>query len=68
MTTSLFDRITRKVEQQERLTEAEGLYLLTQADLMGIGRLANAVRQRLHPEGRVTFVVDSNPNYFKLTN
>jgi cyclic dehypoxanthinyl futalosine synthase len=59
----MFDRLAQKVQNQERLTPEEGMYLFTQADLMAVGRLADQVRQRLHPEGRVTFVVDSNPNY-----
>jgi cyclic dehypoxanthinyl futalosine synthase len=59
----VFDRIAEKVENSERLTPEEGLYLLTEADLMDLGRLAQAVRQRMHPGNRVTFVVDSNPNY-----
>ncbi|OGR90130.1 MAG: dehypoxanthine futalosine cyclase [Elusimicrobia bacterium RIFCSPLOWO2_01_FULL_59_12] len=45
------------------MTAEEGLYLFTQADLMDVGRLARQVRQKRHPENRVTFVVDSNPNY-----
>ena len=59
----MFDRITKKIQQKERLTPEEGLYLFTEADVLAMGRLAHRVRQRLHPEGRVTFVVDSNPNY-----
>lgn len=59
----MFKKISEKIERLERLTPEEGLFLLTEADLMDIGRLAQSVRQRLHPEGRVTFVVDSNPNY-----
>jgi len=32
-------------------------------DLLTLGRLANQVRWRLHPEPRVTYVVDRNINY-----
>src|ERR1700694_2110390 len=59
----MFEAIVSKVQAGERLTGEEGLYLLTEADLMGLGRLAQWVRQRKHPGNRVTFVVDSNPNY-----
>jgi cyclic dehypoxanthinyl futalosine synthase len=59
----MFDHIADKVERQERLTPEEGAYLFNEADLMAVGLLAQSVRQKRHPEGRVTFVIDSNPNY-----
>src|SRR5882672_736122 len=59
----MFNRIADKVSRGERLTSEEGLYLFEDADLMTVGLLAQEVRQRRHPEGRVTFVIDSNPNY-----
>jgi cyclic dehypoxanthinyl futalosine synthase len=36
---------------------------LREEDFLALGRRADAVRQRLHPEGRATFVVDRNVNY-----
>jgi cyclic dehypoxanthinyl futalosine synthase len=36
---------------------------LTEADLLAVGRLADDIRRRRHPHGRVTFVVDRNVNY-----
>src|SRR5476651_879201 len=59
----MFDRIRGKVEARERLSIEEGLHLLTEADLMEVGQLAQQVRQRMHPGNQVTFVIDSNPNY-----
>ena len=59
----MFDRITEKVRAGERLTPEEGYFLLTDADLMGLGRLAQEVRHRMHPGNGVTFIIDSNPNY-----
>jgi cyclic dehypoxanthinyl futalosine synthase len=59
----MLDQIKETVVRQERLSSEEGLFLLTEADLMDIGPLANKVRQRRLPGNRVTFVVDSNPNY-----
>src|SRR5581483_8268518 len=59
----MFDRIAAKVQEGLRLTPEEGLFLLTEADLMDLGRLAQGVRHRIHPGRRVTFVIDSNPNY-----
>jgi len=37
--------------------------LLKHADILEIGREADAVRKSLHPEGMVTFIVDRNINY-----
>ncbi|NJC89021.1 MAG: dehypoxanthine futalosine cyclase [Desulfuromonas sp.] len=45
------------------LARNEALHLLTKADLVQVGRLADAIRKRMHPHGRVTFVVDRNVNY-----
>ncbi len=59
----MLDRISAKVRKGIRLNEEEGLYLLTEADLMAIGQLAQWVRHQKHPGNRVTFVIDSNPNY-----
>jgi cyclic dehypoxanthinyl futalosine synthase len=59
----MFERIAQKIAQKQRITNKECLYLFNEADLMAVGRLAEQVRKRTHPEGRVTFVVDSNPNY-----
>ncbi len=45
------------------MTTNEALRLLNQSDLLDLGRAAAGVRSRLHPEGRITFVIDRNINY-----
>jgi cyclic dehypoxanthinyl futalosine synthase len=60
---STLDQITRKILAGKRLTQDEGLFLLKEADLMSLGCLANRVRHKKHPGNRVTFAIDSNPNY-----
>ncbi|HTY77855.1 MAG TPA: cyclic dehypoxanthinyl futalosine synthase [Candidatus Bathyarchaeia archaeon] len=55
--------IRAKVEAGKRLDRADGLWLLTDAPQVDLGSLAQDVRFRMHPEKRVTFVIDSNPNY-----
>ena len=45
------------------LARTEALRLMTEADLLAVGKLADAVRRQKHPHGRVTFVVDRNVNY-----
>lgn len=42
---------------------SEALGLLLHGDLLQLGRWADAIRRRLHPDKQVTFVVDRNVNY-----
>ena len=57
------DALKEKLLAGERLSREDGLRLYREADLLELGELANAVRFRKQPEPRVTFVIDSNPNY-----
>jgi cyclic dehypoxanthinyl futalosine synthase len=45
------------------LTKTQALDRLRSDDLIGLGMEADAVRQRLHPGGVVTYIVDRNINY-----
>jgi len=55
-------RIAGKVEDGQRIDANEALWLHERADLLTLGRLADGVRARLHPEGVVTYIVDRNLN------
>jgi cyclic dehypoxanthinyl futalosine synthase len=55
--------IEGKIENGTPLQRPEALFLLTEANLLAVGKLADGVRRRLHPHRRVTFVVDRNVNY-----
>ena len=57
------DEITYKVDEGVRISPAEGFWLLNEASMLTMGELANIWRHRYNPERRVTFVVDTNPNY-----
>ncbi len=57
------DTVIGKIERGEAIGRAEALELLLNADLLTLGRLANGIRRRLHPEETATFVVDRNVNY-----
>ena len=46
-----------------RITRKEGLDLLKNADLLGLGMLADDMRKALHPKGNVSFIIDRNINY-----
>ena len=55
--------IDNKLANCTPLSRAEAIFLLTRADLLEAGKLADGIRRRLHPENLVTFVVDRNVNY-----
>ena len=57
------ETVGRKVRSGERVSREEGYALLRDADLLELGQLADAVRERLHPEGIVTYIIDRNINY-----
>jgi len=47
----------------ETIDRTQALELLVHGDLLQLGKWADAIRRRLHPDNRVTFVVDRNVNY-----
>ncbi len=47
----------------ERLSPEEGEALLTSAGFLDLGRAADLARERKHPEGAATYIVDRNINY-----
>ena len=58
-TTYLLD----KAVAGERLTPSEGVRLLQSHDLAALGRAADEVTRRLHPENYRTYNIDRNINY-----
>ena len=64
----MLTRIFLKVHAGERISPDEGRILLRKTDLLDLGELANEVRYRKNPRPRVTFVVDTNPNYTNICN
>ncbi len=59
----MLETIQNKLNAGQPIERDEALWLLTEADLLQIGQLADAVRKKKHPENRVSFVVDRNVNY-----
>lgn len=59
----MLDKIRKKLAKGSPLDRAEALWLLTEAELLELGRLADGVRRKKHPHNRVTFVIDRNVNY-----
>ena len=60
------DIIIDKVEAGGSISREEALLLLQKGDLLQLGRLADNVRRKLHPDNLVTFVVDRNVNYTNI--
>ena len=54
------------MDTAQTITREKALQLLTEADLLEVGKLADAIRERKHPHRRVTFVVDRNVNYSNI--
>ncbi len=60
---SMIAKLLDKAVDGQRLTPEEGLELLQSNDLAAIGRAADAVCRRLHPEPYRTYNIDRNINY-----
>jgi len=59
----MWPTIERKVLAGERLSTAEGVYLLSDAPLLELGSLAHEMRVKKTDPRLVTYVIDTNPNY-----
>ena len=45
------------------ITRSQAIDVFRSDDLLAIGREADAVRRRLHPDGVVSYIIDRNINY-----
>lgn len=54
------------LKTEKRTSKEEGIDLLENADFLSLGEKANEIRERLHPEKIVTFIVDRNINYTNI--
>lgn len=59
----MIESILAKAVDGQRLSPEEGLALLESRDLAAIGRAADLVSRRMHPENYRTYNVDRNINY-----
>ena len=60
---STVDAILQRAVEGDRLGPDDGLTLLREGDLLALGRAADAVCRRLHPEPYRTYNIDRNINY-----
>ncbi len=59
----MIEQLARKVSDGERLDRGEALELYSRAPTHLLGRLADSVRARKHPQPIVTYIIDRNVNY-----
>ncbi|MCK8825920.1 cyclic dehypoxanthinyl futalosine synthase [Fuchsiella alkaliacetigena] len=52
-----------KAKAGERISKQEAQQLLESNQLLAIAKVAKLIRQRLHPENKVSFAIDRNINY-----
>ena len=62
----MLKQITEKVFTGERITGGEGLWLMTEAELLDLAPLAEHWRQHHNSNNSVSYVVDTNLNYTNL--
>ena len=62
----MIDDLAHKVLNGERVTGAEALELYRHAPTHLLGRLADEIRARRHPEQIVTYIIDRNVNYTNI--
>jgi cyclic dehypoxanthinyl futalosine synthase len=60
------DQIAKKVQDGGRVTADEALALYRDAPTHLLGRLADGIRARKHPEKVVTYIIDRNVNYTNI--
>jgi cyclic dehypoxanthinyl futalosine synthase len=58
--------LTARVAAGERLSRDQALALYTEAPTHVLGRLADRVRARKHPDRVVTYIIDRNVNYTNI--
>jgi cyclic dehypoxanthinyl futalosine synthase len=58
--------ILEKALDGERITDDDAVSLLRSRDLVGVGRVANELRNRRHDPDRITFIIDRNLNYTNI--
>ena len=61
--TLTLDALGARILDGGRLSAGEALWLYREAPTLWLGRMADAVRQRKHPDGVVTYIIDRNVNY-----
>ena len=59
----MLHQLQARIESGGRLNRDEALYLYREAPTYWLGRMADLVRLRKHPDGIVSYIIDRNVNY-----
>ena len=59
----MIEALTAKVSAGGRVSAADALHLYRHAPTHLLGRLADGIRARKHPDRIVTYIIDRNVNY-----
>jgi cyclic dehypoxanthinyl futalosine synthase len=59
----MIEQLAQRILDGGRVSGAEALALYRQAPTSLLGRLADAIRARKHPDGIVSYIIDRNVNY-----
>ena len=62
----ILNQVVERIRGGGRLDRESALALYEQAPTAVLGRLADEVRARKHPEGHVTYIIDRNVNYTNI--
>jgi cyclic dehypoxanthinyl futalosine synthase len=62
----MIDRVVAKVRAGSRVSASEALQLYRDAPTHVLGRLADEIRARKHPQGIVSYIIDRNVNYTNI--
>src|SRR4029450_11510461 len=57
------EAILETAVQGTRVASEEAIRLFEQADLLGLAECAERIRQRLHPDNVISYIIDRNINY-----
>ncbi len=62
------DRILARAEAGRRISLHDAERLYDEADLVDLGEVAHAIRTRMNPGGRVSYIIARNVNYTNVCN
>lgn len=62
----MIESILKKAEDGKRISFDEALKLYDEADILSLGTCANIVKNKMHKDNKITFVIDRNINYTNI--
>lgn len=62
------DAILQSAREGNRISSDEAIRIFEEADLLTIAETADQIRQRLHPDNVISYIIDRNINYTNVCN